>query len=97
MEFRKAKEQANRLDQIARDLDQTADNELGGILSRINNAWSSDTTAKYIKKGNVVQNNLKARAKELRSTANTIRTIAKNTYDAEMKAYQIAIQRKFDS
>lgn len=95
MEYKKAKEQAERLEQIAKDLNQTADNRLGEVLSGVNQAWKSDTSAAYLKKGKAVQEQLKQRAAELRKTASAIRTIAQNTYNAELRAYHIAMERKY--
>lgn len=95
MNYQKAKEQANRLDEIAKDLTNTANNQLGGALNGINSAWKSDTASAYIKKGKAVQEQLKKRADELRKTASAIRTIARNTYNADMAAYRLAIQRRY--
>lgn len=95
MEFSKAKAQADRLDEIARELTQTADSQLGGALSGISKAWKSDSSSAYIKKGKDVQQQLRNRANELRKTASAIRTIAQNTYDAEMNAYRLAIARTY--
>jgi uncharacterized protein YukE len=95
MDFNKAKSQANRLDEIAKELTQIADSQLGGVLSGVNSAWKSDTASEYIKKGKTVQDQLKKRANELTKTATSIRTIAQNTYNAEMKAYRLAKTRTY--
>lgn len=95
MEFGTAEEQAKHLDEIARDLDRLADVTLGDTLSGIGNAWNSNNSVNYIKKGRKVQDELKNRSRELKNTASTIRSIAKNTYDAEMCAYNLAITRKY--
>lgn len=95
MEFNKAKKQAEKLEEIAREIEQTADDKMGNALAGINSAWKSDTAASYLQKGTKVQEDLKNRAKELRKVATTIRQIAKNTYDAEMNAYRIALERLY--
>lgn len=96
MEFAKAKKQAEKLDDIARDIEKAANDQLGNALSGINNAWKSDTAGAYLQKGQKVQEQLLKRAKELRKVASTIREISKNTYDAEMNAYRIAMERKYE-
>lgn len=95
MEFGKAQEQADRLDEIARDLKQTADSTLGSALSQIRSSWNSSSSSDYLKKGYKVQEQLIKRVQELKNTASAIRKIAKNTYDAEMRAYNIAKTRKY--
>lgn len=95
MEFSKAKKQAEKLEEIAREIEQTADDKMGNALAGINSAWKSDTAAAYLQKGTKVQEDLKTRAKELRKVATTIKQIAKNTYDAEMNAYRIAMERLY--
>lgn len=94
-DFGRAKEQANRLDEIARNINQTADNTLGNALSGISAAWNSNSSSDYIKKGRKVQEELRKRAKELSDTASIVRRVAKNTYDAEMRAYQLARTRTY--
>lgn len=95
MEFNKANQQADKLDRLAGELRQIANDRFAGCLSEINNAWKSDSSTKYIKKGRQLQEEIRQRAKELENTARAIRTIAKNTYNAEMRARQIAQQRKY--
>ena len=95
MEFAQANKQADKLDEIAADLEKTANDKLGDSLSGIGSAWKSDTAAAYLKKGQVVQNDLLKRAKEIRKAADSVRKIAKTVYDAEKKASQIAADRKY--
>ena len=86
---------AKRLDEIARDINRAADSTLGSALSGISMAWNSNSSSDYIKKGRKVQEELRKRARELSDTASAVRNIAKNTYDAEMRAYQLAKTRKY--
>lgn len=95
LELAEAKKQANCLDQISRELKQTAKYDLETVLKGIESVWKSDTAFAYIKKGRVLQEELEKRADELKNIANTIRLIAKNTYEAEMNAYRIALTRKY--
>lgn len=95
MEFGKAEEQANRLEQIAKDLGRTANDMLGNTLSNIGSSWKSSNSLDYLKKGRKVQEDLKKREKELKDTASAIRKIARVTYEAEMRAYYLANTRKY--
>ena len=93
MEFNKAMKQADKLDQIAADLRKLADQRFASSLAQINKAWKSDSSAAFIRKGSKLTEEIRARAAELQKAAAAVRTIAKNTYNAEMRARQIAKDR----
>lgn len=95
MEYNKAMKQAEKLDQIAADLRRVADQRFTPSLAQVNRAWKSDASVKFIRKGNKLAQEILARAKELEKAAKTVRTIAKNTYNAEMRARQIARERTY--
>jgi hypothetical protein len=50
---------------------------------------------KYINKGKKLREEILSRAKNLEKIAETIRTIAKNVYDAEMRSLEIAKRRTY--
>lgn len=90
MEFGQAQAQAERLEEIARDIGRIADNSFESVLSGIGSAWQSDSSAGYIRKGRKVQDELRNSAQELIKSASAIRKIAETIYDAEMRALSIA-------
>ena len=96
MEYDKAMKQAEKLDQIAADLRRVADQRFTPSLSRINRAWKSDSSVKFVRKGNKLAEEIRTRAKEIEKAAKTVRTIARNTYNAEMRARQIAKERTYN-
>ena len=90
-DYQKAREQAAWLDAMANKLEkEVANQKLDSILNDTNNAWRSDHSKEYIKKGQKVQEDIRASARNLRRVANAIRTIAKNLWEAEMEAWRIA-------
>ncbi len=93
MDYERAKTQAERLEKTADGLSQTADDLLGNVLAGIRVAWDGDVSAVFTKKVQKVQNELHDRAKELYKIAAAIRKIAANTYNAEMRAYNLASKR----
>ena len=95
MSFKGAQDQANRMDEIAKKLESAAQKNLMGEMNRLAPKWKSDSSNQFRKKGQNVSNNLVATAKNIRNTASTIRTIAKNTYDAEMEALRLAQARNY--
>ena len=94
MDFNKAAQKANELDGIADNLSRLADTDLQNTLDGLNNDWKGDNAGEYIKKGFALKENMDKTVKDIRSTAGTIRTVAKNIYDAEMEALRIAEERE---
>lgn len=94
MDFDKAARQANELDNIANNLGTISSKDLPDILDQLRGDWKGDNADKYIGKGFVLTENMQKTADAIRQTAATIRTIAKNIYDAEMEALRIAEERE---
>ncbi len=95
MDFQNAKQQADQLEFIARNIQKLTDNQLASCMSGISSSWKGDNAAAFVNKGNKVGNNLRISAGNLKNTAQTIRDIAARTYRAEMRAYEIAMARKY--
>lgn len=90
MEFGQAQAQAEKLEELARDIGRIVDNSFENVLSGIGSAWKSDSSAEYIRKGRKMQDELRKSMRELTESASVIRRIAQTTYDAEMEALSIA-------
>ena len=94
MDFTRATQKANELDGIADNLSKLSDTDLQNTLDGLNNDWKGDNAGEYIKKGFALKENMDKTVKGIRDTASTIRTVAKNIYDAEMEALRIAEERE---
>lgn len=94
MDFTRATQKANELDGIADNLSRLADTDLQNTLDGLNNDWKGDNAGEYIKKGFALKEDMDRTVKDIRETAGTIRTVAKNIYDAEMEALRIAEERE---
>lgn len=95
MEFQNAKRQADELEQISKNLAMLADSSFQSCLSGIAAAWKGENAAAFCKKGQLIGNNMKTTAEDLKHAAETIRQTAQNTYDAEKKSYEIAQARTY--
>lgn len=94
MDFSRAKQKAQDLDNIANDLSRISGNDLQNTLEGLSREWKGENANKYLKKGYTLKENMDKTVRNLRSVASTIRTIAKNTYNAEMEALRIARERE---
>ena len=92
--YSQAIKQASTLESIAKNLNKRANSDLSGIMRDVSNAWKSDSSPAYIRKGEKVKSDILTSAKNLQAIASSIRTVAKNVRDAELEALRIAEERK---
>lgn len=95
MNFRMANAMADRLDALAGKMSSLAEERYYGTLRQISSNWKGENAEAYLRKGEKVKGKMSRTAADLCAAAETVRTIAKNTYDAEMRAYQIAQTRSY--
>lgn len=93
MDFNLAKKQAQRLDEVAGNMERLADGQMANAIERLGAGWTGDNSVKYRKKERQLQSDINMTADSLRQVAETIREIAQNIYEAEMEAYEIAKER----
>lgn len=95
MDYNNALRQAETLEGIARDLRHTADKELQDCMSEVSRSWTGENATAYVNKCGTLKTGITKSADKLEKTAETIRKIAGNTYNAEMNALRIARERKY--
>ena len=95
MDYDRAVRQANSLEEIARDLRNTANRDLQDCVSQISYNWTGTNSSAYVRKCGILKSNILKTSENLDKTADTIRKIAKNTYNAEMNALRLAKLRKY--
>lgn len=96
MDFERAKQQADNLDDVAKNIQKMLNNDFVPCMQGISRNWKGENAGKYIKKGEKLQENMKKSVDKLKKTAETIRTIAENTYKAEKAAYEAAMARTYN-
>lgn len=87
--------QANELDSIAKALEKIPNDQLPSTISNIKTNWTGDNATAYINKVNKLSEKTKDTVSDLKKAAASIRQIAKNIYDAEMRALRIAQERSY--
>lgn len=90
MNFRVANAMADRLQELAARMRTLSNDKLYGTLRNVSNHWKGENAEAYLRKGECVKGKMSDTAKDLSRAAQTVRTIARNTYNAEMRAWQIA-------
>lgn len=95
LNFRQAKQQAAQLESLAKRLENLAKNDLDGTLCQLSNAWKGESASAYMQKGERLERKILQTSRDLRRTAQTIRSTAQRTYNAEMRAREMARQREY--
>lgn len=91
LEYNRAIKQAAELEEIAKGMKKLATNDLEGCLSSISSNWEGENSRAYIRKGKKIKGEIEASAANLTKIAGTIRSIAKRTRDADLRARMVAM------
>ncbi len=93
MDFARARAEAAKLDDIADGIAGTISGDFDSAVDAINQNWKGDSATAYLHKSEDLREKAERTIKNLRDTAEVIRTIAQNIYDSEMQALEIASLR----
>ncbi len=94
MNFAKAKADADKIDRIAATLKTLSGKQMECSMNNLAAAWTGVNSRLFLKKEGQLQSDINQTVRSLNDIANDIRRIARRVYDAEMRAYEIAIRRK---
>lgn len=90
MDFKRAKEQAQRLRSIANRLQSMANEEMSRTLNAVGTNWTGENSEAFLAKGNTLKGKISGTGGDLHKIANAIDRIAETTRAAEMAAIAIA-------
>lgn len=94
MDFKRTMDQASKLEELGKKVEQLAKKDLANSRSNLSGNWKGENATAYLKKVQVVEGNLSSVGARLKNTAGVLRDIAKRTYDAEMRALERARRRE---
>lgn len=96
MNYRQAIQQADRLQDQAEQLRRIATDRMSDMMQRVNANWRGESADAYMAKCIAMQEKVNRTAQNLTGTANALRTAAQRTYNAEMRALEIARRRTYE-
>lgn len=92
VEFRQVREQAKALEECAGEL-SSIEKQLQDLTAGLRAQWQGESADLYCQKCEELGGKLNNSAKHLEKVSTAIRQAAKNYYDAEMKAVELAQKR----
>lgn len=94
MDFRSAYQQADQLERMSDKLRKMAEEQFEGVIRNVSTNWQGENASSYLAKCQTLKSNMLESASDLSKAAGTVRTIADNVYEAEMRAWRIAQTRE---
>lgn len=91
-DFQNARQQADRLDELANNLEQQVVRQMSDAGQQLRTAWTGESANRFSAKQGELQEKIRKTIRTLREIADEIRRIAKRVYDAEMEALRIVSQ-----
>lgn len=95
MNYQRAIGQAEKLDVLSEQIRKVANTTIKNAKAEQAAGWKGENEAAMRAKMEILQDKVVNTAKSLKNVADTIRIVAKNTYNAEMRAWEIAHRRTY--
>jgi len=92
LDYEKAMNQVKALYGLEEQLKGLHDRDLADCIEGIGAHWKGDNATAYLKKAGELSNKLGTTAENIGTIADAIKRIAWNTYQAEMRAIELAQQ-----
>ena len=93
--YRLALKRADELSETARNIMKVSENISNDVIAGLEADWHGNSATDYKRKLNLFSAKVECEAKKLENIANTIRRVAKRTYDTEMQSLEISRKRTY--
>lgn len=93
--YRLALKRADELSETARNIMEVSKNISNDVMAGLEADWHGNSATDYKRKLNLFSAKVECEAKKLENIANTIRRVAKRTYDTEMQSLEISRKRTY--
>ena len=93
--YRLALKRADELSETARNIMKVSENISNDVMAGLEADWHGNSATDYKRKLNLFSAKVQCEAKKLENIANTIRRVAKRTYDTEMQSLEISRKRTY--
>lgn len=93
--YRLALKRADELSETARNIMKVSENISNDVMAGLEADWHGNSATDYKRKLNLFSAKVECEAKKLENIADTIRRVAKRTYDTEMQSLEISRKRTY--
>ncbi|MDO4617059.1 MAG: hypothetical protein Q4B03_06340 [Lachnospiraceae bacterium] len=95
LDYRRAGKISRELAEHADRLERLARGQMEDSIGRLSADWKGEGASAYLRKENIVKEDILRMAKDLRRTASVLQSTAERTYRAEMRARALGFARKY--
>lgn len=95
LNYQRANAQAAKLEELAARLSNAGKNDMRNARAEQASGWQGENQQKLSGKVEMLESKIVTTANSLKKVAEAIRKIAQNTYNAEMRAWEIARRRSY--
>ena len=96
LNYTQAIAQADELDRVANNVKLLSEEDVTKLISDLGACWEGTNADAYIAKVDILKKNLLKTAADIAKTAQAMREMATNIYNAEKEAQQIADVRTYN-
>lgn len=96
LNYTQAIAQADELDRVANNVKSLSEEDVTKLISDLGACWEGTNADAYIAKVDILKKNLLKTAADIAKTAQAMREMATNIYNAEKEAQQIADVRTYN-
>ena len=93
--YRLALKRADELSETARNIMKVSENISNDVMAGLEADWHGNSATDYKRNLNLFSGKVEWEAIKLENIANTIRRVAKRTYDTEMQSLEISRKRTY--
>lgn len=94
LNYKRSLELADELLNVADDIERKAEKKIEENISNLKRDWTGAAASKYTAIEQQLREQVKMTKQKIRKNADTIKQMARNTYNAEMEALRIAEERE---
>ena len=93
IDFNKARQQADRLEALANELDNLTQNDYVSAMEQVRSGWKGEASDQFLAKGGVLENDLRGTVENMRKVVANIRDMVTKVERAQQLA-QAVVRKK---
>jgi len=95
IDFVKARQEADKLEQIANELERLTGSEYASAMGQLREGWKGDAANQFLKKGGILEDNLTITVKKIREVVSNIRGTVTKVEKAQAQAQAIVKNKNY--
>ena len=95
IDFAVARSQADRLEEVANNLENMVNNEYSTTMQEIKAGWTGEASDAYMNKGAILESDMRTTIDRIRDVVNSIRNTVDKAEKAQRLAQEVLLKKNF--